>query len=165
MLHRLVDGGNTVLVIEHNLDVIKTADWIVDLGPEGGARGGRIIAEGTPEQVAATDGSATGEYLARVLRGEPLVPLSDVTFAEAAGRGGTATADGPPRRRSGSPRAASARPRSRPGARRATDRRETRRRPVADRRRAEERGLRGRARRSAPVRARGPGTRRRPADP
>jgi excinuclease ABC subunit A len=87
VLHRLVEGGNTVLVIEHNLDVIKTADWIVDLGPEGGARGGRIIAEGTPEQVAATDGSATGEYLARVLRGEPLVPLSDVTFAEASGRG------------------------------------------------------------------------------
>ena len=52
VLHRLVDGGNTVLVIEHNLDVIKTADWIVDLGPEGGDRGGRIIAEGTPEQVA-----------------------------------------------------------------------------------------------------------------
>jgi excinuclease ABC subunit A len=87
VLHRLVDGGNTVLVIEHNLDVIKTADWIIDLGPEGGARGGRIIAEGTPEQVAAADGSATGEYLARVLRGEPLVPLSDVTFAEASGRG------------------------------------------------------------------------------
>ena len=87
MLHRLVDGGNTVLVIEHNLDVIKTADWIVDLGPEGGDRGGRIIAEGTPETVAATPGSATGEYLARVLRGEPLVPLSDVTFADEAGRG------------------------------------------------------------------------------
>jgi excinuclease ABC subunit A len=88
VLHRLVDGGNTVLVIEHNLDVIKTADWIVDLGPDGGARGGRIIAEGTPEQVAAMKGSATGEYLARVLRGEPLVPLSHVTFAEEAGRGG-----------------------------------------------------------------------------
>jgi excinuclease ABC subunit A len=87
VLHRLVEGGNTVLVIEHNLDVIKTADWIVDLGPEGGARGGRIIAEGTPEKVAQTPGSATGEYLARVLRGEPLVPLSDVSFAEAAGRG------------------------------------------------------------------------------
>ncbi len=87
VLHRLVEQGNTVLVIEHNLDVIKTADWIVDLGPEGGDRGGRIIAQGTPEKVAATKGSATGEYLARVLRGEPLVPLSDVTFAEAAGRG------------------------------------------------------------------------------
>jgi excinuclease ABC subunit A len=87
VLHRLVDGGNTVLVIEHNLDVIKTADWIVDLGPEGGDRGGRIIAEGTPEKIAATPGSATGEYLDRVLRGEPLVPLSDVSFAEEAGRG------------------------------------------------------------------------------
>jgi excinuclease ABC subunit A len=87
VLHRLVEGGNTVLVIEHNLDVIKTADWIVDLGPEGGARGGRIIAEGTPEKVAATAGSATAEYLARVLRGEPLVPLSHVSFDEAAGRG------------------------------------------------------------------------------
>jgi excinuclease ABC subunit A len=88
VLHRLVDNGNTVLVIEHNLDVIKTADWIVDLGPEGGHRGGRVIAEGTPETVAATPGSATGEYLARVLRGEPLVPLSDVTFSDEAGRPG-----------------------------------------------------------------------------
>ncbi len=86
VLHRLVDGGNTVLVIEHNLDVIKTADWIVDLGPEGGDRGGQIIAEGTPERIAATRGSATGEYLDRVLRGQPLVPLSDITFAEEAGR-------------------------------------------------------------------------------
>jgi len=86
VLHRLVDAGNTVVVIEHNLDVIKTADWIVDLGPEGGIRGGAIVAEGTPEQIAAVAGSATGEYLARVLRGEPLVPLSDVTFAEELGR-------------------------------------------------------------------------------
>ena len=88
VLHRLVDNGNTVLVIEHNLDVIKTSDWIVDLGPEGGHRGGRVIAEGTPETVAETPGSATGEYLARVLRGDPLVPLSDVTFADEAGRPG-----------------------------------------------------------------------------
>src|SRR5450759_712978 len=87
VLHRLVDAGNTVVVIEHNLDVVKTADWIVDLGPEGGERGGRIVAQGTPEDVAATPGSATGEYLGRVLRGEPLVPLSDVTFADEAGRG------------------------------------------------------------------------------
>ncbi len=86
VLHRLVDAGNTVVVIEHNLDVIKTADWIVDLGPEGGTRGGTIVAEGTPEAVARVAGSATGEYLARVLRGEPLVPLSDVTFAEELGR-------------------------------------------------------------------------------
>ncbi len=89
VLHRLVDAGNTVLVIEHNLDVIKTADWIIDLGPEGGHRGGRIIGAGTPEEIAETAGSATGEYLARVLRGEPLVPLSDVSFAEAAGRSST----------------------------------------------------------------------------
>ncbi len=87
VLHRLVDGGNTVVVIEHNLDVVKTADWIVDLGPEGGLRGGEIVAMGTPEDVARVPGSSTGEYLARVLRGEPLIPLSEVTFAEAAGRG------------------------------------------------------------------------------
>ena len=67
VLHRLVDQGNTVVVIEHNLDVIKTADWIVDLGPEGGAGGGRIIASGTPEDVAATPHSYTGQFLARVL--------------------------------------------------------------------------------------------------
>jgi excinuclease ABC subunit A len=85
VLHRLVDAGNTVIVIEHNLDVVKTADWIVDLGPEGGERGGFVIAQGTPEEVAGASGSATGEYLARVLRGEPLVPLSAVTFAESAG--------------------------------------------------------------------------------
>jgi excinuclease ABC subunit A len=67
VLHRLVDGGSTVIVIEHNLDVIKTADWIVDLGPEGGAGGGRIIATGTPEDIAATPGSYTGQFLAPVL--------------------------------------------------------------------------------------------------
>ena len=67
MLGRLVDQGNTVLVIEHNLDVIKTADWIVDLGPEGGSRGGLVVAEGTPEEVAATPESFTGEFLAPLL--------------------------------------------------------------------------------------------------
>jgi excinuclease ABC subunit A len=67
VLHRLVDGGSTVIVIEHNLDVIKTADWIVDLGPEGGAGGGRIIAAGTPEDIATTPGSYTGQFLAPVL--------------------------------------------------------------------------------------------------
>ncbi len=92
VLHRLVDAGNTVVVIEHNLDVVKTADWIVDLGPEGGERGGYVIAEGTPEEVARAPGSATGEYLARVLRGEPLVPLSAVTFAESVGHVTHATA-------------------------------------------------------------------------
>ena len=67
VLQRLVDTGNTILVIEHNLDVIKSADWIVDLGPEGGDGGGQVIAEGTPEQVAKTAGSFTGQYLAPVL--------------------------------------------------------------------------------------------------
>ncbi len=110
VLHRLVDTGNTVLVIEHNLDVIKTADWIVDLGPEGGHRGGEIIATGTPEQVARAKHSATGEYLARVLRGEPLVPLSDVTFAEEAGRGnGRRAAEKAPALVSSRKRAAAAR--------------------------------------------------------
>ena len=64
VVHQLVDQGNTVVVIEHNLEVIKTADWIIDLGPEGGDKGGRIVAAGTPEQVAATPGSFTGQYLA-----------------------------------------------------------------------------------------------------
>jgi excinuclease ABC subunit A len=67
VLHRLVDKGNSVVVIEHNLDVIKTADWIIDLGPEGGEAGGRVVAEGTPEQVARVKESFTGEYLRRAL--------------------------------------------------------------------------------------------------
>jgi excinuclease ABC subunit A len=67
VLHRLVDRGNTVLVIEHNLDVIKTADWIVDLGPEGGTRGGMVIATGTPEQVARHKASFTGQHIRKVL--------------------------------------------------------------------------------------------------
>ena len=67
VLHELVDAGNTVIVIEHNLDVIKTADWVIDLGPTGGAGGGRVIATGTPEQVAAVPESLTGKYLQRYL--------------------------------------------------------------------------------------------------
>ena len=67
MLQGLVDKGNTVIVIEHNLDVIKSADWIVDLGPEGGKRGGLVIAEGTPEDVAANADSFTGQFLAPIL--------------------------------------------------------------------------------------------------
>jgi len=67
VLHRLVDKGNSVLVIEHNLDVIKTADWIVDLGPEGGDLGGQVVAQGPPEQVAGAVGSYTGQYLGKVL--------------------------------------------------------------------------------------------------
>jgi excinuclease ABC subunit A len=69
VLHRLVDLGNTVLIIEHHLDVIKQADWIIDLGPEGGEAGGRIVAQGTPEQVARNKKSYTGQVLARVLNG------------------------------------------------------------------------------------------------
>jgi excinuclease ABC subunit A len=71
MLQRLVDNGNTVVVIEHNLDVIKTADRIVDLGPEGGEEGGLIVASGTPEQVAATKGSYTGRFLAEIVEPAP----------------------------------------------------------------------------------------------
>jgi excinuclease ABC subunit A len=62
-----VEGGNSVVVIAHNLDVIKTADWIIDLGPEGGVRGGEIVAEGTPEQVVKAERSFTGQYLAPLL--------------------------------------------------------------------------------------------------
>jgi excinuclease ABC subunit A len=68
VLHRLRDHGNTVVIIEHNLDVIKTADWVVDLGPEGGSGGGQIIAAGTPEDVAKTKGSYTGQFLATMLK-------------------------------------------------------------------------------------------------
>ena len=67
VLQQLVDAGNTVLVIEHNLDVIKTADHIIDLGPEGGDQGGYLVATGTPEDVAAVEGSYTGEYLKHYL--------------------------------------------------------------------------------------------------
>ena len=75
VLQRLVDGGNTVLVIEHNLDVIKQADYLVDLGPEGGEAGGEIVAVGTPEEVAAVDGSYTGKFL------QPLLATSAVVAA------------------------------------------------------------------------------------
>ena len=67
VLDALVEQGNTVIVIEHNLEVIKTADWIIDLGPEGGVKGGRIVAEGTPEHVASVKESYTGQYLAPYL--------------------------------------------------------------------------------------------------
>jgi excinuclease ABC subunit A len=68
VLHRLVDRGNTVLVIEHNLDVIKTADWVIDLGPEGGTRGGTIVAAGTPEEIVRVEASHTGRYLKQMLK-------------------------------------------------------------------------------------------------
>ena len=67
VLGRLTEAGNTVLVIEHNLDVIKTADRLIDLGPEGGDEGGRVVAHGTPEQVAATAGSHTGRFLTGIV--------------------------------------------------------------------------------------------------
>jgi excinuclease ABC subunit A len=67
VLNRLVDAGNTVLVVEHHLDVIKTADWVIDLGPEGGEAGGELVAEGTPEQVAQVSGSYTGKFLRDLL--------------------------------------------------------------------------------------------------
>jgi len=68
VLHRLVDKGNTVVVIEHNLDVIKTADWIVDLGPEGGEKGGHVVAAGTPEEVSEVEASFTGQFLRKALQ-------------------------------------------------------------------------------------------------
>ena len=70
VLQKLVEGGNTVIVIEHNLDVIKTADYIIDLGPEGGDKGGLVVAAGTPEEVAAVSDSYTGQYLQKVLSQE-----------------------------------------------------------------------------------------------
>jgi excinuclease ABC subunit A len=72
VLHELVDQGNSVIVIEHNLEVIKTADWVIDLGPEGGDGGGEIIAEGTPEQIVKAKRSYTGKFLAEVLARRPL---------------------------------------------------------------------------------------------
>jgi excinuclease ABC subunit A len=72
VLNKLVDQGNTVVVIEHNLDVVKSADYVIDLGPEGGAGGGRIVGQGTPEELALMPGSATGEFLAPLLAGAPI---------------------------------------------------------------------------------------------
>ena len=80
VLGRLVEQGNTVLVIEHNLDVIKSADWLVDLGPEGGDAGGEIVATGTPEQVAGVPGSYTGRFLAELV--EPDTPTVKRTAAK-----------------------------------------------------------------------------------
>ena len=77
VLHALVEQGNSVVVIEHNLDVIKTADWILDLGPEGGVKGGEIVAEGTPEKVVKEPRSFTGKYLAPLLK-----PAKEAVAAE-----------------------------------------------------------------------------------
>ena len=67
VLQKIVDKGNTIIVIEHNLDVLKSVDYLIDMGPEGGQGGGRIIAEGTPEQIAVNPASVTGEYLKEIL--------------------------------------------------------------------------------------------------
>lgn len=85
VLTRLVDAGNTVVVIEHNLDVIKTADWVIDMGPEGGDRGGEVIATGTPEQVAGQQASYTGVFLAEILRGRE-VPVASEPATPGQGR-------------------------------------------------------------------------------
>ena len=95
VLGRLVDQGNTVLVIEHNLDVIKTADWIVDMGPEGGSRGGLVVAEGTPEQVADNPASFTGAFLKPLLYGrEAKQPSPQASGSEGAGRQVARSQDG-----------------------------------------------------------------------
>jgi excinuclease ABC subunit A len=94
VLHALVEQGNSVVVIEHNLEVIKTADWVIDLGPEGGDKGGEIVAEGTPEQVAKEPRSYTGHYLAPLLTSPAHVERSRDT-SEA----GSAEAKKPKRRR------------------------------------------------------------------
>jgi excinuclease ABC subunit A len=86
VLQSLVDKGNTVIVIEHNLDVVKSADYIIDLGPEGGSGGGTIVAAGTPEQVAETTGSHTGEFLASLLGAQTGKPSSSGTPKRRASR-------------------------------------------------------------------------------
>jgi excinuclease ABC subunit A len=93
VLHSLVDKGNTVVVIEHNLDVIKTADWIIDMGPEGGSGGGRVVAEGTPEDVVTVAESHTGRFLKSVLaEPAPAPPPARRARAKAAGRRAVAAA-------------------------------------------------------------------------
>ncbi len=78
VLHRLTDKGNTVIIIEHNLDVIRNADWVIDLGPEGGEGGGRIVAEGSPELVAGVAESYTGQFLRRYYDGAPGIAVAPV---------------------------------------------------------------------------------------
>jgi excinuclease ABC subunit A len=91
VLHRLTDLGNTIIIIEHNLDIIRNADYVLDMGPEGGERGGRVIAHGTPEQVATVPGSYTGSFLARHYTSAPGAPPQRVSASEA---GGLTTANG-----------------------------------------------------------------------
>ncbi len=85
VLNRLVDQGNTVIVIEHNLDVVKSADWIIDMGPEGGDRGGTVVAEGSPEQVAAVAASYTGQVLAPILGVLPGIAASPARSGDGTG--------------------------------------------------------------------------------
>ena len=92
VLHRLVDQGNTMIVIEHNLDVIKTADWVVDLGPEGGTGGGEIIAMGTPEEVAKVEESYTGEFLRKLLKAKRAAVAMPATNGRGEKRGRKAVA-------------------------------------------------------------------------
>jgi excinuclease ABC subunit A len=82
VLNRLVDSGNTVVVIEHNLDVIKSSDWVIDMGPEGGFRGGLVVAEGTPEDVALNKKSYTGQYLAEILESNRAKPSTKKATAK-----------------------------------------------------------------------------------
>ncbi|HEU5303745.1 MAG TPA: ATP-binding cassette domain-containing protein, partial [Gemmatimonadales bacterium] len=103
VLHRLVDKGNSVVVIEHNLDVIKTADWIIDLGPEGGDRGGQVVAAGTPEEVAEVEESYTGQFLRKAL----------TPFTTWSARNSAAWPSDPPSSRSTSPTAHGREPRRR----------------------------------------------------
>ncbi|HSR71690.1 MAG TPA: ATP-binding cassette domain-containing protein, partial [Kiloniellales bacterium] len=100
VLHALVDQGNTVLVIEHNLEIIKTADWILDLGPEGGDKGGKVIAAGTPEAVAAEPTSYTGQYLGPHLRSRQASRAASAAASRApAGRTNARRATGNRRKR------------------------------------------------------------------
>jgi len=82
VLNRLVDSGNTVVVIEHNLDVIKSSDWVIDMGPEGGFRGGLVVAQGTPEEVATNTKSYTGQYLAEILESNRAKPSTKKVTAK-----------------------------------------------------------------------------------
>jgi excinuclease ABC subunit A len=122
VLGRLVDQGNSVLVIEHNLDVIKTADWIIDMGPEGGSRGGLVIAEGTPEEVAANPDSYTGQFLKPLLDGR-VGPASGSSNGSGAARGGSARARARERKAGSETRAAAAKrsARKRPASRAAAE--------------------------------------------